>query len=238
MALNVPTITIVDDGDGTGATVTVSGSTSGSTNTFRAGKLVGGQLTLLANSGSRTGDGSISATLSVGHWIGLVTSSKQGESSVESNVETFPVTSTGDVLHVRIMQAVGTKIASLNLTGLDPERIYVNMLADMLNATFPCVFVTLDMTTEAWNLATNIRDDVAYPVLVMVVVRASRDLATTGAQLLGWRHDIRQAFRNQGLPAVSEVHKTGVSYQPIVPREVKGFLLLLSGLQLQFSVRE
>jgi len=238
MAIDTPTITVTDNGDDTGATVAIAGSTAGTTNTFRAGLVVGGQLTILADIDSRVGDGSIDATLDAGHYFGLVTSSLLSDTA-DSNVVSFSVTATGTELQMRMLQEVANRIVGLSLTGIDADHVRVDILPITLNVTYPAIFVSLDGCTETSQKATNRRDDVTYEVSVAIAHKASiEDVTTRMPQALGWRRSIRQSFRNQGIPNIAEVFRCNVRHLPIVPKETKEFLLFITSLIIELTVRE
>jgi len=108
-----------------------------------------------------------------------------------------------------------------------------------LNVTYPAIFVSLDGCVETTQKGTNYRDDVTYEVSVAIAHRASiEDVTTRMPQALGWRRSIRQSFRNQGVPNIAEVFRCNVRHLPIVPRETKEFLLFITSLIIELTVRE
>jgi hypothetical protein len=69
-SIAVPTLSVSDKKDGTGATATIAGATAGSTNTVRTAKL--NELTF-TDQGSRSGDGTVALSLTdTGQYLALV----------------------------------------------------------------------------------------------------------------------------------------------------------------------
>ena len=78
-----PTISVVDQEDGTGATLTISGSDAGSSNEAFVSTWAGitGSIGPWTSAGTNTGDGTIDLSLSDGyHWV-YVTSTASGDAA-------------------------------------------------------------------------------------------------------------------------------------------------------------
>lgn len=92
---NTPTLTVADNGNGTGATATISGSSAGSSNTVEVSKIgVDGALTQTAF-GPRTGDGTVALSLSDGPYVATVTSSLNGLYAAPCDPYGFNASGTG-----------------------------------------------------------------------------------------------------------------------------------------------
>lgn len=116
-----PTLTIADNGDGTGAVVTIAGSTAGSTNQVYTVSRSGGSWTL---GGSRTGNGTVVVTLATGGYLVYVLSSLSGGYAI-SAVSTFSVTdstlASGRVQ--QISDALVAELAAADLAGAFAETL-------------------------------------------------------------------------------------------------------------------
>lgn len=87
-----PALAVADNGNGTGATATITGSTPGSTNTvFAAPIAYSGDLSW-TNCGSRSGDGTLSLAIADGRYIGRVDSTLSGLPDAPGNFPVFAVT--------------------------------------------------------------------------------------------------------------------------------------------------
>lgn len=73
VGINIPLLSVADNGDGTGGIATVSGSTGGSTNTIWVAPYSQGGL-VFTNEGARVGDGTVPISLPPGNYIGYITS--------------------------------------------------------------------------------------------------------------------------------------------------------------------
>jgi len=80
-----PVLSVADNGDGTGAVATVSGSSAGSTNTVYAAPIAAQGTLAFAAGGSRAGDGAIDLTLANGDYVVFALSVLGGLPSLPSN---------------------------------------------------------------------------------------------------------------------------------------------------------
>jgi len=90
VGINIPILTVTDNGDGTGGVAHVSGSTGGTTNTIWVAPYSQGGL-VFTNEGARVGDGTVPIALSPGNYIGYITSTL-GTASTDSAAIAFTLT--------------------------------------------------------------------------------------------------------------------------------------------------
>ncbi len=223
MPVNSPTITIVDNGLGTGATVTVSGSTGGSTNTFYRQTYDPASLgSTWVSAGSRTGDGTIAVTLSPGHYAGHVGSTFGGEANV-SLLHYFRVIDPAESVLKRALDAVVTRVQALSLAGVTSSNIFVRNAAwdrDIgtgLTKGLPAIVVAPGPSErQSAGAGTNSRDDVGYPIVVSIFASDTQALESNTNTYTLWRQKINRAFRNQALPGVVEIYRIEVEPGPII----------------------
>lgn len=237
--------------------MTVSGSTTGATNTLYMQRL---DATWYIDSGwveegSRTGNGTITVTCDPGVYLSYVLSVFGSESNV-STVLMFRASDEGESVYYQCLEAAQTRIRLLELDGIDPNNVVV-WKAPLLRAvgeavkkraTYPVVILsTMDAETLNAAAGTNARDDIGYPIGVTIVSELTDEYArkpeydhveTGQARHLKWREQIRRAFLNQRLPGVSEIMTCAI--QPRVP-QIAGLLnesLEGSAMVLNFLSRE
>lgn len=221
-----PTLTIVDNADGTGAVATIAGSTAGSTNEVFTQAISGGLGTAPeVSGGSRIGDGTVALSLTNGYYWANVVSTVNNCDAVSAAVY-FLTTSGIDAVFKQCLDAVGAVIQGLVLTGISNTDVYVRKLPWNRNAVTPGIFIT--PKTETTIERANQTDDFGYGVQVTVVQKSNQNLtANLGAELL-WRQQIRNAFIEQRLTAVEEVYS--VTYEP-------GSVILPEGFAAMYDVQ-
>lgn len=115
-AVNTPTISLTDNADGTGAVVTVAGSTSGSTNAILAAQWAGGFVgQSYASYGSRTGDGTVTLALGPGYWHVYCRSTKAALDGAVSLVGGVRVTEGEEAVWFQCLDAIVAKLQALSL---------------------------------------------------------------------------------------------------------------------------
>lgn len=151
-----------------------------------------------------------------------------------------------------ILTQVRADIQSLNLSGLSPAAILIQKVVSVKvvdlslpeGQRFPCVLIA-PWGREGNVAASNLRDDVTYPVAVCIIASESGEQKQPREkqeqnfdQYLGWRQSIRRAFSNQRL-TTTLCHNVVVQPLDITDRaawEEKG--LWVSALLLQCTNRE
>lgn len=103
-----------------------------------------------------------------------------------------------------LLTAVKTTIQGLNLTGIADDNVVVQLVADWeggAGATVPGLPAVLiaPMGAETVSVATNISDDISYPIGVIIMSAENRDQSTHRDRNLQWRESIRLAFSQQRL---------------------------------------
>lgn len=87
-----PSLSVADNGDGTGAVATISGSTAGASNTVQAVSLSASGSVSWTDFGPRTGDGTQALALSDGRYLAIAVSAAGGLDSAPSSPFEFYVT--------------------------------------------------------------------------------------------------------------------------------------------------
>lgn len=110
-APNTPTLSITDNGDGTGAVAAVSGSSGGSSNTVYTAPwaAAGNNLTWTAAT-PRTGDGTVALSLTDGYYVAKCESVLSSLPSLVSNEPTFQVT--GGATFTSVSAALAASLVS------------------------------------------------------------------------------------------------------------------------------
>ena len=246
-APSVPTLTVTDNGNGSGATATIAGSTPGTTNTVYTQSLeTVWQPPIWQTSGSRTGNGTVSLALPPGHYLAYVISA--GSGSACSSTIYFVTTAGATSIKSQILAAVAVRIQSLNLANIATASIVVKKLpisrylesASPNPIALPAVIVADVAPENMPPRGTCQLDDVDYPIQVSLIevdnqestVQANHD------QHLLWRETIEQAFRFQRLPGVTTVINCTV--EPSAPIDQGAWMknYYASALTLRFTSRE
>ncbi len=243
----VPVLAATDNGNGTGAVATISGSTAGTANTVYA-QFVNGELgtSTWTSYGSRIGDGTVSLSLAVGYWW-LKVESTSAFGSATSNLVYLAVTSGTLALWERILTAAQARIQTLSLSGVPSGNVLVRkVLTDRdVGAGKTYQFPVIQLAPgprESMNptLGTTERDDVSYPVLVaMIDPDPQHNHTTNRARNLLWREKIAKAFRNQKLAGLTEIYTCAVEPSSIIhPANWLESALYTSFLVIRFTSRE
>lgn len=215
------TLSITDNGNGTGAVATIGGGQPTATNIVYTAPVPGvlGSVTW-TNSGNRVGNGTVALSLAKGYyWAHVSNTLVLADTITEvSNLVYFAVTDATEAVHERCLDAVQARIQGLALSGIPSAQVYVRKVPWTRETTFPCVQIA-PIGAEKIPRAggTNLRDDIEYPVLVVIVDKDDQKQQTNRDRDLLWRQRIIKAFRNQRLPGVSEVHQCVVEPQAINP---------------------
>ena len=237
MPVNAPTITIADNGNGTGVVVTITGSTAGATNTFAHKKIISNENVVLADGSNRVGDGTISQSLANGHYLGVVRSTL-GADTAYSNYVFFHSTDLGTADIAQAMASVVDRIVSLGLTGLPSGQVYKDILPFFINVDLPCIFVSLAQMSDTLTTATNERKDVGYGIRLDIVMRADyQDMDARLKRYLEWRERLMDAFHDESLPGMTKVYRVTATPQDTFLREQGELLLFVSPIILRCFVR-
>ncbi len=258
MPLAVPTLTVVDFGDGSSGVATISGSDPASTNVvsvlrvtgdLRAGAWDDSICSPISNSGPSspnydgTGDGDFAIIGDGPAYYFVKCQSTLGAASVTSNIPLFNVADNTQSIEKRCMDAVVTRLRLLNFVGDTANdnpgaNIFEKFWPDESTTLFPCIFVTFEGEREIEKGGTNVRDDILYPVRVSLydLKPASWDRPLNKFTL--WRQQIYRAFREQRLPGVPEVYTCKPETQLICDPKLPYYSHFITGLLLRFIARD
>lgn len=219
----VPTLTLADNGDDTGAVATISGSTGGSTNDIYqaswGGGVVGSSFQL---AGSRTGDGTIALALAAGYYWLYVLSTLTGDSAI-SLVKGLRVTTGALAVHEQCLDAAVAKIQALSLPSpWTSERVYKRKFPWNRNAIEQsgdaAIFVTpLNDRTQA---RTNQQNDFGLGCQITAAVKTNLDLTDKLDADLLCREHLMSAFLpvhgSEPLAGVSDVYDVLIEPAPVI----------------------
>lgn len=234
-----PTITVTDNEDGT-ATVAVSGSDAGTTNTAYTAPARGGSWT---SGGNRTGDGNITVTPTylensggIFHWR---VESSDG-SIAHSNVVLNRVSANSLCVYERILQQVKSDIQAADLDGIADDDVILQTVATGLKGRTTKMVLVCPFGSESMlNTGCNDRDDIRYPVLVAFLQPGNREQQDKRAKWLYWRQDVSRTFRFQHLTGVDEVYHVAVGYRDSVGQnQWFDTNWMVGGILLQVTARE
>lgn len=207
MPLATPTLAVADNADGTGVVATITVGDAGATNTLYRTNVSGElEAATWTSSGSRVGNGTIAVALSTkGFYFWYVSSTLAGETTV-SNLVYRPITDGANAVITRCVAAVVSRLQLLTLSGIASTKIVA--VANIFNPAecpdFPCVLVAREPVPHRYTPATNLRDDVGYPIQVLFCDSDQLSAQSNVARWDLWRQQSERAFRNQRLPGVTE----------------------------------
>lgn len=234
---------VFDNADGTGGTVQVTGSDSGSTNLVQAQPINGSALggAAFETVATLTGNGNADALLGVGYFWFVLTSTSSGVATIAPLIyQNF--TDDAAAVYERIIQAVLARLQGLNLAATPNETAPVVLRQKALDPgqfRYPAVDVTIDdleISVEPEDFEDE--DHVFYPVMVRIRDRADlSDQTNTGRYLL-WSQQIARALRNQRLAGVPEVLDCEISDWKAASKTVKGFQIQESSFLAKFRAGE
>jgi hypothetical protein len=237
-----PTITWTDAANGTGGTVTISGSTAGSTNTVYS-QTPGG--TTWTSRGSRVGDGTVTVSVGTGYYHLHVSSDSSGI-AVSNIIIMAPVTASTDAVHERCVTACVSLAQTLATAGSLPlitasTRVFSELDLDptvFANIPLPAlIFAPKGITAHMGG--TNARDDLGYPVPAFLVDRNGAEMLAKRGSYLLLRERLDRYFRNQRLTGVGEIYDCRVDDTQTfeLPKEWE-YQWLVSPMLFRFISRE
>lgn len=238
-------ITSTDLANGTQATVAVSGSDIGSTNTIKA---YSASLGTWSTVGSRTGDGNATCTFpAAGHyWLACY-----GAVSTIATISTIipaVITSSSTAIWETILQTVLSDLQTLanaayfpGLDGADDIERYTDiksMFLAMKGPGLPAIGIAPG-DTEVIKTITSAQDDIGYPVLLVY-----RDVADPkqeddeNASLKIIRERVRRRYIAGRLPGFSRAQTCNVEPMSAQQFEQMGYNGISSGQLFRWEVRE
>ena len=214
MPLAVPTLSLTDLADGTGATATISGSTAGTTNAVYTSRWLGGFVNAaFASAGSRSGDGTLALSLPNGYHWAYVLSTKAGEDGVVSAMGTVRVTDGEESDWKQCMDAIVAKIQTLSLSGLLPANVEGGKFPmDREGLDKPAVLVGY-IREAGITQVYSATDQIPLDFQVAIFKSSGEQSNAIDDQYPKWREQIRNLFSpttDSGLPAVPHVISTQV----------------------------
>lgn len=228
---------IVDNKDGSGAVATISGAGGAETVFLFAYTFTGDnniQMTTAFTS-SRVGNGTISAAVEIGNYIwsavGVSTSAL-----VKQNV-----TDGSQPVHYRILNAVAARVAAIGFTSwLPSNKIFVRWASGRQSISkdgTPAVYVCPIGQESYIDVVLN-RDDIGYPVAILLVDLLQNNAILNLARGLDFRARVAKSLRNQRLPDVPEVYLANIYPDVICDPGAYAANVLVSAVVFRFFIRE
>ena len=200
-----PTLVVVDQEDGTGATATISGADSGTTNTVYVSDWPG---SVFVSKGSRVGNGNVDLSLTTGPKWGFVKSVSAGGDTY-SNMVQFRVTDGSDPNYLRCLDAAKAIIEGLGLmdgaTAVTVERYKIPWTRGVQK---PGVVICPEK--ERVVPVTNEADDLGYGVTIAMARVSNQDTESGLSTVLDWRNRIMRIFRTRAVAGMSDVFNVTV----------------------------
>lgn len=241
-------LVINDNQANTGATANVSGSDPGTTNTIfilsTALMQLGGQPWYAQ--ATRLGDGAVNLPVYNGYYWSYASGTVAGLPAL-SPVIYFQASLANQSVYQSIRAAVQAKIQTLNLPGnaqtrlqaVTSDRVYLQGITSERLVMFPAVIVSEEDEQENVSNATNMREDIEYPVRVFIANREdARFFDQNVATYLFWRERIRRAFEYQRLLGVASVWTCTVQPHLVIDSSLQKYQHVVSGMTLRFKSRE
>lgn len=205
---DTPALAVADDADGTGATATITASTTGSANIVFTRAVSGGLGTSAwVNSGNRTGNGTVSLSLAAGYYMAYVQSTLNDQ-EVISNVVYFVATTGSDAVLTQCLDGVLARLQSMTFAGITNSNFTIRKLPWNRKLTSgeakPGAFISPVPVTVNPKGGSTGRDERGYGVAIVVARISNEDLDSDMDATIMWRQQIDRAFLNQRLDAVVE----------------------------------
>jgi len=247
MAIVVPNFTIADNENDTGVTVEVSGSSAGTTNTFKV-KTVENHFDntgSFVDEGSVFEDGFIAAGVAKAFFRGKIEST-DGFDTVETGEQFFAATDLreieGDAFLTTVIKAAKGHLLNVgSFPGdLDSSRIYdfaIQNPAIGQHTEMPCILITYGTSVEIGG--TNLRDDVEIPILFTVLNRKAPTARPEDVNTeLKWVDLIKRNFRGVStLIGAKEVYSVTVETLDIWDERLPEYEMFAAGHLIKFKAR-
>lgn len=212
----MPTMTLIDRGDGTGADVTVSGMTAAVQ--LYVTKVVDGvpRSAWVSQETGPTFNVSRPLALPPGfYWAMLVPA---------TGLPTLPyplvVTSGLPAAAQQVEESIVAKLKMLNLPEIGQNVFGQHNYATAIEVSFPCVHVTSVDLSESEQDGTNLIDELWLPYRVLCMDYFSPANQDQRKKYRTWRQTISRAFRNQPLLGLAYVKQVLVENLTITPEGV------------------
>ncbi len=243
-------ITTTDNADNSGMLATIIGSDSGSINSVYVSPVNEGNSPLAwVLVAMRTGDGTVNLPVAAGYWFCHVAA------SLVSGVPALspPIIGAASLAvlcnQVEIELAIQARIQTLTLTGLatppgdiPPGLVYrfdTPMSDDLLPIVqTPCVIVTPASLPETVDGRLTGKDDLGYPVQVLILANFAPRQQGIADTIKNWRHSIMASLRFQRLSTVPYVLKVVPEPQAVIQWKPPEFLFAYSAVVYRAVTRE
>jgi hypothetical protein len=198
----IPTLSVTDNGDGSGGVVTVSGSTSTAVNVLYEVPWTGLSGPLAWQSiGSRTGDGSISVSSNFqGQFLWQVVSFLNGQQTQSSPVfQALTGASTSSVLNT-VLDQTAAAVTALGLTLNGSVFVAKKKVAREIDEVDPvtAIMISGEQVVDSWKPYTFKNVRMTYHVRIDVRTLGYADFVANLPTYCSWRQQIRTRFSQPG----------------------------------------
>lgn len=148
-----------------------------------------------------------------------------------------------NIVYDDIMTALVTTIQGLELSPIQPERVYRRMLPRVAESleSLPCVLVAPGPGGEALE-PLSFEDDLAYAVTyqaeIVVVAASNANLQVLEPTVEKWRQRLRRSLQNHTLNGVPEVYRIQIRPSPPFERRLLNSQYAYSGQVFLFTAAE
>lgn len=251
-------LTVTDNQDGTGATATITGADPNAAITIYVVDVPSLQQAFFngfapawRSQATRTGNGTATLSVGTGYWWAYATGLRFATNYL-SNPVYFQATPNAKSCFERIREAALAKIQALNLAAyvtpggtlpaISADRVFLQSMLVEYKVTYPCVVIEETDEQEQNQLIMNARDDVGYPLRILILNRDTRNFDQYMPGYLLWRERIMSAFRGQRLPNVVEVYKCDVQPELVISEESlkrnPNYQFVVSGFSIRAWARQ
>lgn len=233
-------VTIADNADGTGGSAAITGSAAGAANTLFRAEFRGAVGPLAwAQAGTRTGDGAVAVGGPCRAYYLWYVRSVDGLTTSVSPVVCQPLTdATYEAVRTRVVSAVADRLKLLGLAQIPAANVLVRNSADDPAQCWPAAVVLRDATPDQYAGGTNVRDDLGYPVQVLLQDRSDVGTNAPAAKWDLWRETCERAFRNQRLTGVAEVYTCTIEPAVAVDPLPRIYQAVVSAFTIRAMARE
>lgn len=233
------TLTFSDAQDGTGGTATVAGSTGGTSNVVYTMSATQALLSSPSwvNSGSRTGDGAVTLTLTSGYYWAYVENNDAGNITFSPLIY-CAVTDSADPLIERCAAAIESVLSGLTMAGNPNANIYRRSVPSVDSITLPCIEITYDGEIPREIGGQTGSDDLILPINVRLYDEKITNYETRRSRYVLWQQQIWDALRNKRLSGITEVYNVQVSPMAMAPGDTALTRRFVTGVTAECVARK
>lgn len=240
-------LTWTDAADGTGGVATVAGADADTVEVFAtAVDATGLTNPTWTSKGTRTGDGTVSVSLTPGYYWLYAAGLVSGLPAL-SNLVYALASDSADALASRCVDAIAARLAGLVMTidadggggvTLPNATIYKQTLPEDSKLTYPCILLSHEGLTERPEGTTTGKDDIAHGCICRVLERNEATYQYRRKTWLRWRQQVFRSLRNQRLAGITEVLTVRVEPRVVIDPHLPAYQVAELGFTVWSVCRE